>query len=586
MSPGDGPAGLPDHAPERVEATQRAAADQGAPPHGDAKGHPPKPPAAAAGADKKPALENGAILKGKWKIMGKIGQGAFGETYVGESICGEANTVAIKVERPTGAARRDVLKTEVIALKKLQQCPSVVRYLSSGKDETHQISFLVMQRLGNDLAELKRRTKKTRLELATTIRLGVQMLESIRGVHELHYIHRDIKPSNFVVGREDSGKIYLIDFGLARRYRSNDGEIRPARQPAGFRGTARYASIHSHKQMELGRRDDLWCLFYVLVEFRLEGGLPWRRHKDKNTIGEMKERYTNEKLVEKLPTEFYLFMKHLFSLRYESEPNYYYLKQLLESIAENDDIALDQPLEWQRDEAATTQLDEVPPTQPHSNGPPGPGAAPPVEKPAPPASLEKSPRKASVPEGKDADAASAGVVELQILDDFEGGAGAKAGAPDAHSNGKHGNHADEFSTAHGTPAPAGANGHHHNLPSTPHAPTTPPRHQSVDANPIDTLPRPTGFAIAAAPPDARSSGPASAKEPALQHAKSARPSSAAAGTLYTEAAAHQERRGDADGEGHGGASSRQTDGGKSQPEDREARQEGEEPSPCKCCEIM
>ena len=105
------------------------------------------------------------------------------------------------------------------------------------------------------------------------------MLTSIQAVHEQHYLHRDIKPSNFVIGREDTSRVYLIDFGLARRYRSNDGTVRPARNPAGFRGTARYASIQSHKQQELGRRDDLWCLFYLLVEFRLETGLPWRKHK-------------------------------------------------------------------------------------------------------------------------------------------------------------------------------------------------------------------------------------------------------------------------------------------------------------------
>eukprot|EP01059_Diplonema_ambulator_P008043 TRINITY_DN17571_c0_g2_i1.p1 TRINITY_DN17571_c0_g2~~TRINITY_DN17571_c0_g2_i1.p1 ORF type:complete len:576 (+),score=105.96 TRINITY_DN17571_c0_g2_i1:67-1728(+) len=320
------------------------------------KGPPPQPGNKADAVKKQPlpvqpppvqALENGTLIKGKFKIVQKIGQGAFGETYVAESLTDSMQTVAIKIERSSGQAKRDVLRSEVIALKKLQGCPNVVRYLSSGRDETLGINFLVMERLGGDIAEIKKKTHKQTFEVATTIRLGLQMLESIQGVHEQHYIHRDIKPSNFVIGREHPEKVYLIDFGLARRYRSN-GQIRAARQAAGFRGTARYASIHSHKQMELGRRDDLWCLFYVLVEFRSENGLPWRRHKEKNVIGEIKERYTNESLVQHLPIAFSMFMRHLFSLAYESEPDYYYLKSLLLSVAEEQNIDLTKPMEWQR----------------------------------------------------------------------------------------------------------------------------------------------------------------------------------------------------------------------------------------------
>ena len=63
----------------------------------------------------------------------------------------------------------------------------------------------------------------------------------------------------------------------------------------------------------------------------------------------MKERFTNEKLVEKLPTQYYLFMNHLLSLLYETEPDYYYLKQLLESMSECEGVSLNETMEWQRD---------------------------------------------------------------------------------------------------------------------------------------------------------------------------------------------------------------------------------------------
>lgn len=48
-----------------------------------------------------------------------------------------------------------------------------------------------------------------------------------------------------------------------------------ARPRADFRGTSLYASLNAHDGKDLGRRDDLWCVFYMLVDL-LRPCLPWR----------------------------------------------------------------------------------------------------------------------------------------------------------------------------------------------------------------------------------------------------------------------------------------------------------------------
>jgi casein kinase 1 len=74
------------------------------------------------------------------------------------------------------------------------------------------------------------------------------MIQRIKVVHEERIIHRDIKPDNFLVGGNDQTKntVYIIDFGLAKCYKSSDGEHIPFRDGKNLTGTARYASINTH----------------------------------------------------------------------------------------------------------------------------------------------------------------------------------------------------------------------------------------------------------------------------------------------------------------------------------------------------
>ncbi|KNE66762.1 serine/threonine protein kinase [Allomyces macrogynus ATCC 38327] len=110
--------------------------------------------------------------------------------------------------------------------------------------------YMVMSLHGENLSELRKRMPGHRFTPETTAMLARQMISAIRYMHKIGYLHRDIKASNFVMGTEQlpdhhgvpRARCYLIDFGLARRFLTSDGQIRPPRSSAGFRGTARYAS--------------------------------------------------------------------------------------------------------------------------------------------------------------------------------------------------------------------------------------------------------------------------------------------------------------------------------------------------------
>lgn len=80
----------------------------------------------------------GTVLKGRWKLIKKIGQGAFGEIYNGTDTTTQ-DPVAVKLERWDN--KKAVLKMEVAVLKKLQHCQYACRYVSAALSDSSHASF-------------------------------------------------------------------------------------------------------------------------------------------------------------------------------------------------------------------------------------------------------------------------------------------------------------------------------------------------------------------------------------------------------------------------------------------------------------
>ncbi|CAM9926152.1 unnamed protein product [Lampetra planeri] len=308
-------------------------------------------------------LAIGFLVKERWKVLKKIGGGGFGEIY--EAVDLESReSVALKVESATQP--KQVLRMEVAVLKKLQGKDHVCQFIGCGRND--KFNYVVMELQGRNLADLRRSQARGTFSLSTTLRLGKQMLEAIESIHSLGFLHRDIKPSNFAMGRLPGThrNCYMLDFGLARQYTSSTGEVRPPRAVAGFRGTVRYASVNAHKNREMGRHDDLWSLFYMLVEFAI-GQLPWRKIKDKEQVGLIKEKYDHRLLLKHMPAGFQAFLDHVSTLEYLTQPDYELILSLLESSMHELGVTENEPYDWERSGAdasvTTTTTTSTPPQQ-------------------------------------------------------------------------------------------------------------------------------------------------------------------------------------------------------------------------------
>ncbi len=289
-------------------------------------------------------LQPGHIVKERWKVQKKIGGGGFGEIY--EVLDMTSNElVALKVE--SARQPKQVLKMEVAVLKKLQGREHICRFIGCGRND--RFNYVVMQLQGKNLAELRRAQPRASFSLSTTLRLGLQILKAIESIHDVGFLHRDIKPSNFSMGRLPSNcrTVYMLDFGLARQYTTAGGEVRAPRTAAGFRGTVRYASLNAHKNKEMGRQDDLWSLFYMLVEF-VNGQLPWRKIKDKEQVGLMKEKYDHRLLLKHLPSDLKQFLEHIQTLEYVDKPDYDMLASILDRCLKRRGVKDSDAFDWEK----------------------------------------------------------------------------------------------------------------------------------------------------------------------------------------------------------------------------------------------
>jgi tau tubulin kinase len=261
-----------------------------------------------------------------------IGKGAFGAVWAGQQE-GTGQQVAIKFEFPNVSMSKSLLPAESEIYSECSSSEFFPRYFGSGTSQG--LTYCVLERLGLSLRSFQENHPSGILSHGEACLVGLAMLRAIQDFHERGFVHRDIKPANFVFRDQREHKVCLIDFGLAQRWRDADGQPIPPRPNVGFRGTARYASINSHAGHDLGRRDDLWSLFFLLIEFAAPP-LQWRSQRDKQAVAQLK-RVNLNRMCTGLPEQFSQFLAHLMTLQFEDTPDYELLAGLLSSVSEGGD---------------------------------------------------------------------------------------------------------------------------------------------------------------------------------------------------------------------------------------------------------
>ena len=211
--------------------------------------------------------------------------------------------------------------------------------------------ILVEKLLGKSLETLFLDSSKI-FTLLDICQISLQCLDRIEFVHSKGIIHCDIKPDNFVVGIEDPDVIYLIDFGLGQKYKSNKTGKHIEFGFTGYMtGTARYASRNALRGKKLSRRDDLESFMYMILYF-LAKKLPWQGLKAKDLAGKYKKIYLYKKdfnyksFCKDYPSEISSLFEYIYSLSFKEKPLYDYIRDLFKKILEQKNLYIKPYFSW------------------------------------------------------------------------------------------------------------------------------------------------------------------------------------------------------------------------------------------------
>ena len=256
------------------------------------------------------------MIANKYLILEKITGGSFGTIVKGKNV--RTNEfVAIKMELKT--AEQNSLKNEARVYNYLGKQNGFPQLKWFGTNDTY--TYLVINLLGSSLTQCIK--KYTNLSLKTTIKMGIQIIELIRCLHDKLMVHRDIKADNFLFGLDKcTNKLHLIDLGFCKRY-DYDGKHMTETRINTLVGTANFVSLNVHKGVEPSRRDDIESCLYVML-YMLTGKLEWFDFKTNRQI------YESKRDIISVPPFIKSLLTYVRELKFDEHPNYDHIINILD----------------------------------------------------------------------------------------------------------------------------------------------------------------------------------------------------------------------------------------------------------------
>ncbi|MDP1828165.1 MAG: protein kinase [Archangium sp.] len=227
------------------------------------------------------------VVKGKFKIIRKLGQGGMGAVYLAEQL-GIGHRVALKFLKSEFSSDAEIARRFLNEAKSYARVahPNAVALHDFGQDDEGNLFIAMEYCEGVDLKKVI--AEQGRLPMIEAIEIVLQVADVLANAHEKGVIHRDLKPENIMIRRGIRGvHAKVLDFGIARLMDAGT-KLTVA---GAIAGTPRYMSPEQVEGKEVDARADIYSLGVVLFE-----SLTGRQPFDGTTISEILRKQVTQPL--------------------------------------------------------------------------------------------------------------------------------------------------------------------------------------------------------------------------------------------------------------------------------------------------
>ena len=194
-------------------------------------------------------LVSQTLFQNRYRLINKLGNGGFGAVYKASDTKRGNELVALKeicLQGLTPEAMMeatDTFQREADLLSQLAH-PSLPHLYEQIRK--HEQWYLVLDFIeGETLEDYQNQAPNKRLLLSEVFTIGLQLCDVLEYLHthQPPIVFRDLKPANII--RSPEGKVYVIDFGIARFFKPGQSKDTMALGSPGYAAPEQYGRVQT-----------------------------------------------------------------------------------------------------------------------------------------------------------------------------------------------------------------------------------------------------------------------------------------------------------------------------------------------------